>query len=40
MRRLPQILLILAFLLGTPKLVYANIEPDESDFYPGISFRF
>ena len=40
MRRLPQILLILAFLLGTPKLVYANTEPDETDFYPGISFRF
>ena len=40
MRRLPRILIILAFLLSTPNLVFANVEPDETDFYPGISFRF
>jgi len=40
MRRLPSILLALALILGFQNHVYANTEPDESDFFPGVSFRF
>ena len=40
MRRLPLILLVLAFILGSNNLVQAFARSNSQNSYPGISFRF